>query len=236
MEVKIAAAKRGNRLCRWPTRFVGFVSVEQGDSKSLLRTTWLSDWWVCGFRGRAWRSKSVSGCETGPGASSGLRRRSPLEAVLPVPGRARSRLVLRVAEAARAGATLETKRLRVPWHDTADAGRSITPGATSPRVTTKTATGTRSRMDGGLLRLLGPPQPATHLPAGPNGTRKPAARGLRDGDRPQPSSLASPQGLKVRNGERSQEPNRAKYQRFIQANHRSSWPPNSKQRAPHRRC
>ena len=94
-------------------------------------------------------------------------------------------------------------------------------GATAPRVTTKAATGTRSRMDGGLLRLLGPPQPATHLPAGPNGTRNPAARGLRDGDRPQPSSLASPQGLKVRNGERSQEPNRAKYQRFIQANHRS---------------
>jgi hypothetical protein len=78
--------------------------------------------------------------------------------------------------------------------------------ATSPRVTTKTATGTRSRMDGGLLRLLGPPQPAIHLPAGPNGTRNPAARGLRDGARPQPSSLASPQGLKVRNGERSQEP------------------------------
>ena len=88
---------------------------------------WLSDWWVCVFR-CAWRSKSVSGCETGPGASSGLRRRSPLEAVLPVPGRARSRLVLRVAEAARAGAILETKRLRLPWHDTADAGRSITRG------------------------------------------------------------------------------------------------------------
>ena len=53
------------------------------DSKSLLRTTWLSDWWVCGFRGRAWRSKSVSGCETGSGASSGLRRRRPLEAAVP---------------------------------------------------------------------------------------------------------------------------------------------------------
>ena len=77
-------------------------------------------------------------------------------------------------------------------------------------------------MGGGLLRLLGPPQPATHLPAGPNGTRNPAARGLRDGDRAQPSSLASPQGLKSRNGERSraQEPIRAKHQRFLRANHR----------------
>ena len=53
------------------------------DSKSLLQTTWLSDWWVRGFRGCAWRSKSVSGCETGSGASSGLRRRSPLEAAVP---------------------------------------------------------------------------------------------------------------------------------------------------------
>ena len=50
-----------------------------------------------------------------------MRRRSR-------PSLARSRLVLRVAEAARAGAILKTKRLRLPWHDTADAGRSIPPG------------------------------------------------------------------------------------------------------------
>ena len=65
----------------------------------------------------------MSGCDTGPGASSGLRRRSPLEAGVTVPGRARSRLVLRVAEVTRAGATRKTKRLRLPWHDTADADR-----------------------------------------------------------------------------------------------------------------
>ena len=93
---------------------------------------WLSDWWVCVFL-CAWRSKSVSGCETGPGASSGLRRRSPLEAVLPVPGRARSRLVLRVAEAARAGATLETKRLHLPWHDTGSRPINHTGGDVASR-------------------------------------------------------------------------------------------------------
>ena len=47
--------------------------------------------------------------------------------------------------------------------------------------------GKRSRMGCGLLRLLGPPPPATHLPARPNGPRNPAAPGLRAGDRAQRS-------------------------------------------------
>ena len=98
------------------------------------------------------------------------------------------RAVYPAAEAPRAGAAgLTDASAPAATHDSG-CRSTFRPGwAAPPSVTIDAGTGTRSRMGCGLLRLLGPPPPATHLPACPSGPRNPAARELRAGDRAQPS-------------------------------------------------